>query len=76
MVSGSLGDFTNTICEVFNGHISRSEIFNALKDNTPVNKFPMTCIENFSDAYKVFVTGENSAYLKFLKQAKSYINKD
>ncbi|CAG9804958.1 unnamed protein product [Chironomus riparius] len=76
VVSQSLGEFSSSISDAFGGLVTRSDIFHGLQNNTPINKFPMTCINSFAEAYKVFISGQNSANEKILKRVTSFINKN
>lgn len=66
-----VGDFVSGISEVFN--LPRSDVFHAIQDNTPIDKFPMTCIKNFSEAHRVLFSGQNSYYLDVLNRVYSYL---
>lgn len=72
----SLGDFSNAINAAFDDLVTRSDIFHGLQNNNQVNIFPMTCITNFNEARKVFITGQNTAYLKYYNRVISFINEN
>ena len=47
-------EFVTAIRDVFNRKVDRSELQDAIKANKPIDKFPMTCIENFGEAHRIF----------------------
>lgn len=75
-ISTLLGDFSSSIDDAFGDAVSRHDIFHAIQENTPIKKFPMTCIKNFSEAHEIFVLGKNTAYLEVLNRVTSYINEN
>lgn len=48
-------EFVTAIREALNRKIDRSELQEAIKENKPIGKFPMTCIENFGEAHRIFI---------------------
>lgn len=47
--------FVTAIRDVSNKKIDRAELQEAIKENKPIDKFPMTCISNFGAAHRIFI---------------------
>jgi len=48
-------EFLMHISEALNRKINKTEMQNAIEENKPIDKFPMTCISNFGEAHRIFI---------------------
>lgn len=48
-------EFVKSVHEALDRKVGKDELITAIRENKLINKFPMTCIEDFGRAHKVFI---------------------